>query len=123
MNTDSNGGTYVFDIPGGIRNTMAGYGIFYVGTYNDATGKSGSTFSKYTADIDNYYPVLVNVYDSTETAPSYPGGFGDHTMAGIGYRITTSYDYVIVHDTGVDGSVYCNYDSSAFGTPTWTHIH
>lgn len=122
--TDSNGGTYVQNVPAGVKKVMSGYGVT-VNAYNDSNGasKSGNTFTEYTNEINKNYPVVVNVFGSKETAPSYPNGFGNHSMAGVGYRITTSYSFVTVHDTGIDGNVYCNYDSSAFGTPWWTYIH
>lgn len=124
MGTSSSGATAAANVPSGIKSVMSYYGLT-VQAYSDPNGrgKSGNTFGEYCTEINNYYPVIVTVNGSTQTAPSYPHGFGNHSMAGVGYRITTSYDYVIVHDTGLDGDVYCNYDSSAFGAPLWIYVH
>jgi len=125
MDTDSNGSTKTINLPSAIIETMGYYTGINMDAFNDPDGKGKywNTFGEYCTEINNNYPVIVNVYGSTQTAPSYPDGFGNHSMAGVGYRITTSYDYIIVHDTGVDGDVYCNYDSSAFGTPWYTYVH
>lgn len=120
----SGGSTYTSNIPSGIKSVMSSYGKS-VTTWNDydGKGKSGNDIGEYCDEIDANHPIILNVYGSTETAPSYPSGFGDHSMAGVGYQLTTSYSYIVVHDTGVDGNVYCNYDSSAFGTPWFTYVH
>lgn len=124
MGTSSSGSTSTSKVPLGILNVMSSYGE-NIAAWNDpnGAGKSGNTFGEYCTEIDNNHPVIVNVYGNTQTTPSYPDGFKDHSMAGVGYRITTSYDYVIVHDTAVEGNIYLNYDSSAFGTPWWTYVH
>lgn len=122
MATDSSGSTVTDYIPGGIETTMAKYN-FSTECWNEGVGKSSSTFSKYKSEIDSTRSIIVNLYNSTETAPSYPDGFGSHSMAGCGYKITSGAHYLIVRDTGCDGGVYCNYDSSALGTPCWTYVH
>lgn len=122
MGTDSNGSTYTSNVPEGIEVTMAKYGK-YITSSNEGQGTSASTFDKYRTEIDNNNPVIVNLYNSTETAPSYPSGFGNHSMAGAGYIITTASNYLVVNDTGCDGWVICDYDSSALGTPCWTYVH
>ena len=122
MGTDSSGSTYTDYIAGPIETTLARYNIS-TSCSTERAGKSNSTFSKYKSEIDSTRSLIVTLYNSTETAPSYGDGFGNHSMAGCGYRITSGAHYLIVRDTACDGYVFCNYDSSALGTPCWTYVH
>ncbi|AET70954.1 hypothetical protein Desor_5581 [Desulfosporosinus orientis DSM 765] len=56
------------------------------------------------------------------TAPSYPDGFGNHSMACIGYSTSGTSPYMVVRDTGCDGSVYVSYDSSVVGTVQGAYV-
>lgn len=124
MSTDSGGGTRPDNIPAGIRTALEYHGQ-QVFTWNDpdGAGKDGNTYQEFCSEINDDHPVIINVYGSTQKSRSYPTGFGDHSMAGIGYQLTSSYSYVVVHDTGTDGDVYLNYDSAAFGVPLFTYVH
>ena len=126
------GATSIPNLAIGIEQFMSSQGV-KVSAFNYGA-RSNATFDKAVSEIESNRPFVATLIGSTETSPSYPasyGGFGNHSMACIGYDITTSTDssgvtttnhYIIVHDTGSDGSVYCDYDSSALGTPTWTTV-
>lgn len=127
MGTESSGATSISDIPKGIRTVLKNH-KFAVDTWNDGSGKSNSTFSEFCTEIDDNKPLVATLIGSKLTAPSYPNGFKNHSMTGVGYQYENDSDgihdrYIIVHDTGVDGDVNCNFDSSSLGTNTWTYVH
>lgn len=115
MGTRSNGWTATDEIPEGIRTVMRDHGLS-VATWNDydGYGRDGNTYQELCNEINNDHPVIINLYNSK---------WNDHSVAGIGYQRTSSYSYVVVHDTYVQGDVYINYDSSDFGTPWFTYVH
>ena len=132
MNTNSKGETDTSNIPTGIKKFMSSQGVSV--SASNYTGSSSATFDKAVSEIKNGHPFMASLLNSTETAVHYPApkGFQSHSMAGIGYNITTSTNssgvtttnhYIVVHDTGTDGNVYCDYDSTALGTPIWTTVH
>ena len=130
MNTTLPAGSTVTDnIPTGIKSVMSKHGVSVSAT--NYKGRSNATFDRAVTEINNGRPFIASLLNSTETARSYPNGFGSHSMAGVGYNITKSTNssgvttignYIVVHDTGCDGDVYCNYDSSQLGTPIWTTV-
>ncbi len=120
MGTKSNGATPVANVVPGIEDYVSSEGL-YINATEDGIN-SASTFSEYTSQINSYHPVLVSLNNSTATSSSYPGGFNDHTMAGVGYYSYID-DYIIVHTCGQDGNVYVNFDASSFGSHWWTYIN
>jgi len=120
MSTNSSGGTSISNIPVGISNVVSNHGL-YINTYNDGAGRSSSTFTEFQSEINSYNPVIVNLIGSTATSGSYPNGFGNHSMAGVGYS-TYGSQYLIVHTTGREGNVYINFDSVSLGTNYWTYV-
>lgn len=123
MNTTSTGSTSLSNILTGIKKVGLQQSTpVSITVWNDGAGRSASTFSEYVSEMNSYNPVLIMVIGSTATAPSYPNGFKDHELAGVGY--STYYgNYLIVHDTGCDGDVYVNFDSSSLGTNYWSYVH
>ncbi|MFL0198035.1 C39 family peptidase [Clostridium sp. WILCCON 0269] len=118
MKTSSTGNTYPPDAPSALVDVMKSYGVTISSTID-----FGPTFQKAMNSINANQPFILDVVGSLETAPSYPTGFGTHSMAACGYTIVNgTTDYVIVHDTGVDGIVLCDYNSSALGTSSFIYV-
>jgi len=116
MHTASNGGTFLWDIPVGIRQVAINHGYNYWNSWNDGKGRSYSTYLEFEAEINNNRPLVVSVEDSTV--------YGYHTMAGVGYRHNEYYDtlYIVVHDTWDTYYHYLDYNSSVVTTPIWTYV-
>lgn len=124
MYTNSAGSTYTTNLPSGVIATMVAYGVSSH-CYNDTSGsgKAGNTFAEYCSEINSNKSLEVSLFGNTTPTTAYPSGFGDHSVAGIGYS-TYNGSYEIVNDTSVsDGAIYCNYNSSSFGTPWYTYFH
>lgn len=128
MLTTSSGSTADFMIPSGITSVMdrylpsGGEGIRCWNDY-DGDGRAANDYGEYCTEIDNDYPVIIYLEKSTSpTTSAYPNGFGYHFVAGVGYS-KGNYNFCIVHDTAVEGDVYCNYNSSGFGITRFTYVH
>lgn len=116
MGTDSHGNTYVENIPWGI-NTVAskhGYDLVQISASNDSYGRSYSTWSDWVGQINNTKPLLANMQGSV---------YGNHTVAGVGYRYDSYQQWIIVHDTwNVSSNVYLDYNSTDVNNPCWTYV-
>lgn len=125
MGTDSEGCTYIDKehYVDGIIKTMNGYGVNDISVVLDGLGKEESTYEEFVNEINNNYPVVANVYSSTITTDAYPYGFGNHSLASVGYKYTEDQQFIIVHTSGIEGNVYCDFNSPSFGTYQWTYIH
>lgn len=116
MHTANNGGTFLWDIPVGIKQVAINHGYNNWNSWNDGKGRSYSTYAEFEAEINNNRPLVVSVEDSTV--------YGYHTMAGVGYRHNEYYDtlYIVVHDTRDSYYHYLDYNSSVVTTPIWTYV-
>lgn len=130
MSTNTNYGTKDYgktsspNIPVGINAVMNNLYGTKVNAYNEGSGGTNtSTFAKFVNEINNARPLLVNLVDCMVRTPEYPTGFGEHSVTGVGYDVTSYSNYIIVHDTAVEGNVYVNYESALLGVPTFTYIH
>lgn len=125
MGTDSDGNTYIDKehYIDGIIKTMNGYGVDDISVVLDGKGRDQSTYEEFVNEIDNNYPLITNLYNSTMTTDAYPYGFGNHSLASVGYKYTEDQQFIIVHTSGIEGDVYCDFNSSLLGTHQWTYIH
>lgn len=116
MDTKSNGSTYTKKVYKGINEVLSSHDI-------DGKAKlyKDPSFSKATKQIDKNKPFILHVYDNEQSLGSYTDGFGDHSVACVGYS-KSSGSYLVVHDTACDGNVYCDFNSSAFGTCDYTFV-
>ncbi|MCO1601593.1 C39 family peptidase [Desulfosporosinus nitroreducens] len=121
MKTNSSGGTRVYDINLGIIEAISNYEDGANGRLYCETDYS-TTFAELKTQINGRFPFLVTVLNCTATSPAYPDGFGNHTMACVGYNISGTSSYMVVHDTSVGGNVYVNYDGSVVGIVTGTYV-
>lgn len=116
MDTDSNGSTSTSKVYKGINKVLSSYDI-------DGTAKryEDPSFSKAVSEINKNRPFVLHVYNNKQALGSYSSGFGNHSMACIGYT-KSSGSYLVVHDTACDGDIYCDFNSSAFGTCDYTFV-
>ncbi|OGO77547.1 MAG: hypothetical protein A2Y23_07725 [Clostridiales bacterium GWB2_37_7] len=122
MGTNGSGGTNIGMIPMGISSTMHDHGMI-VSSWNDGAGRTKSTLSEYSLQINSNKPVVVTVVNNTQPAPGYPSGYKTHTMAGVGYyKSSVDGNFIIVHDTNTNGEMYLDFDASSFGTNYWTYV-
>lgn len=114
------GSTSTSNIAPGLKKVMAAHGVSVsTQTYS---GKTNATYARAVSQIDLNRPFELSLIGSTETAPGYPNGFGNHSMACVGYN-TTGDSYLVVHDTAADGYVYCSYTSSSLGVPYYDFVN
>ncbi|ETJ36039.1 C39 family peptidase [Clostridium butyricum] len=116
MDTDSNGSTYTSKLYRGINNVLSSHDID-----GNARLYKNPSFSKAVSQIDKNRPFILSVYNNKQSLGSYSNGFGNHSMACLGYS-KSSGSYLVVHDTACDGNIYCDYNSSSFGTCDYTFV-
>lgn len=117
MQTDSDGNTYTYMVPYGISTVASnhGYDLYEFNSYNDSYGRAYSTYSEWIGQIDNTRPLLANMQGSSI--------YGNHTVAGVGYRFDDYQQWIIVHDTwNTVSNIYLDYNSSEVNYPCWTYV-
>ncbi|MGD0153335.1 MAG: C39 family peptidase [Thermacetogeniaceae bacterium] len=115
MGTDRNGNTITSNIPGAITYIALYHGYNWT-SWNDGEGRAASTYAKYKNEIYNGFSVVTNMYGSSI--------YGNHTVAGVGYRFDDYQQWIIVHDTwNTTNNIYLDYNSTEVNDPLWTYVH
>ena len=116
MGTDSSGSSRTSKVYSGINNVLSSHGI-----NGTAELYEDPTFSRAVNEIDRNRPFILHVYGNKQSLGSYSSGFGNRSVACLLYS-KDSGSYLVVHDTAYDGNIYCDFNSSAFGTCDYTFV-
>lgn len=116
MGTDANGNTWISNVPPAIVDVALTHGYPAWAATNDGEGRAYSTYSEYINEINTGRPLLATVFGSST--------YGNHSMAGVGYRYDGYQDWIIVHDTwDTANQKYLDYNAGEVNSPQWTYIY
>lgn len=116
MNTDPDNYSTPWDsMPTGIKKVAADAGYSNWSSWHDGFGRSNSTYDKFTNEIFNNRTILAHFIDSSV--------YGNHSVAGVGYRFDDYQQWLIIHDTwDTTTRKYIDYASTVIGNNRWTYV-